>query len=76
MGDELTIDQASDVLNVSPSFVADLIEAGVLRRHGTGADACLDTAEVLAFRERSDAAASAALDEMTADGEAAGLYDE
>ncbi|WP_208027472.1 helix-turn-helix domain-containing protein [Rhabdothermincola sediminis] len=81
MNDLLTIEEAAELLNVRPSFVSELIEGGTLRQHGAGAgaagvDPCLDTAEVLAFRERSDAAASAALDEMTAEGEAADLYDE
>lgn len=76
MNHRLTIEEAADVLNVRPSFVAELIDAGTLRGQSAGANPCLETAEVLAFRERSDAAADAALDQMTSDGEAAGLYDD
>jgi len=72
---ELTTEDAADVLNVSPAFVAGLIEAGTLGVHGGGADR-LATTDVLACRDQSDAIAEEALDAMTADAEAAGLYDE
>ena len=32
--DELTIEEAADVLNVSPALVTGLIEGGTLRVHG------------------------------------------
>ena len=72
---ELTIEEAADVLNVSPAFVADLIGGGTFRVRGGGVDR-LATTDVLAYRDRVDAVAEEALDAMTADAEAVGLYDE
>jgi excisionase family DNA binding protein len=74
--DELTIEQAADVLNVSVSFIADLIEARTLQAHDGGGAGRLASADVLAYRDRADAVAEEALDAMTADAEVAGLYDE
>jgi len=61
---------------VSPAFVAELIEAGALQAHGGGGVPRLVAADVLAYRDRGDSVAEQALDAMTADAEAAGLYDE
>jgi excisionase family DNA binding protein len=73
MSDELSIEQAAAVLNVSASFIAGLIEAGTLRLHNDGR---LGAADVFAYRDRADAEAEDALTAMAADAEAAGLYDE
>ncbi len=74
--DELTIAEAAEVLNVSLMFLSGLIEAKELRVRGHGAARRLVTADVLDYRDRADARADRALGEMTADAEAAGLYDE
>lgn len=75
LANELTIEEAADVVNVNPACVADLIEGGTFRMRTGGVDQ-LDTTDVLAHRDRVDAVAGEALAAMTADAEAAGLYDE
>lgn len=75
LADELTIEEAADVLNVSPAFVGDLVEGGTFRVRSGGVD-LLATTDVLAYRDRVDAVAGDALDAMTADAEAADLCDE
>lgn len=75
LADELTIEEAADVLNVTPAFVADLSEGGRFRVRSGGVD-LLATTDVLAYRDRVDAVAGEALDAKTAHAEAAGLYDE
>lgn len=73
--DELTIAEAAELLKVSLVFLSGLIEAKEFRVRGHGAARRLVTADVLDHRDRADARADRALDEMTADAEAAGLYD-
>ncbi|MBK5224799.1 MAG: helix-turn-helix domain-containing protein [Acidimicrobiia bacterium] len=76
MTDDLTLEEAAALLNVSPAFVAELIGRGELHQQGEEAHPRLDASDVLAYRDQSDVVAEDALREMTADAEAAGLYDE
>jgi len=72
---EITIDEASLVLNVSRSFVARLIEAGVFSTRSVRADVRLVLAEIIAYRDESAKRQSDALDDMTREAEEFGLYD-
>lgn len=72
--DDLTTEQAAAVLGVSRPTVVRMIEAGKLSARMVGTHRRLALAEVLAYREASAARRRDALEEMTREAEAAGLY--
>lgn len=72
---ELTTVQAAELLNVSRPFLIKQIEAGELPHHMVGSHRRLRLVDVLAYRDRLSTEAESALDAMTADAEALGLYD-
>lgn len=71
---ELTTVQAAELLNVSRPHLIKQIEAGEVPHHMVGTHRRLKLVDVLAYRDRLDAQANEALDEMTADAEDLGLY--
>jgi excisionase family DNA binding protein len=71
----LTTIEAAELLNVSRPFLIKKIEAGELPHHMVGTHRRLRLADVLAYRDRVDAAANAALAAMTEEAEDLRLYD-
>ncbi len=61
---EVSLAQAAEILNVSVAFVERLIAQTEIRQ--TSAPPAIKLAELLAYKKRSDAAALAILDELTA----------
>lgn len=72
---ELTTQQAAKLLNVSRPTVVKLIDDGVLPARKVGSHRRVPLTDLLAFRQDVVAKRRAALDEMTTDAEALGLYD-
>ncbi len=73
---ELTTQEAADLLGVSRPTLVKLLEDGALPFRVLGAHRRLKAADVLAFRDRRQAAQDAMLDELVAENQRAGLYDE
>ena len=71
----LTTQQAAKLLNVSRPTVVKLIDDGVLPARKVGSHRRVPLTDLLAFRQDVVARRRAALDEMTTDAEALGLYD-
>ena len=63
---ELSVTQAADLLDVSDSFVGKLLASGELQAVIASQPPALKLADVLAYKNRSDAEAAAILDELTA----------
>lgn len=72
---ELTTVQAADILNISRPHLIKQLDAGALPHHMVGTHRRLKLLDVLAYRDRLDAEANRALDDMTADAEDLGLYE-
>lgn len=66
---ELSVSQAADLLNVSLSFVEKLLANGELQAVAGSQPLAIKPADVLAYKNRSDAEAVAILDELTAQAE-------
>lgn len=73
---ELTTAEAASLLNVSRPHLIKQLEAGELPFHMVGTHRRLRLVDVLAYRDRQDARAAAALDELARVNEELGLYDE
>ncbi len=73
---ELTTVEAADLLNVSRPYLIKQLEAGALPFHMVGTHRRLRLADVLHYRDRTEAEAEAALAAMSAEAEELGLYDE
>ncbi len=73
---ELTTVEAAELLNVSRPYLIKQLQAGELPYHMVGTHRRLRLADVLAYRDRMDQEAEAALAAMTAEAEELGLYGE
>ena len=72
---EITTAEAAELLNVSRPFVIKLLESGVMPFRKVGTHRRVRLIDVLEYRDRQDAVASTALDEMVRQAEKHGLYD-
>ncbi len=72
---EVTTQQAADLLNVSRTTVIRLIENGELPARMAGTHRRIRLADLLSFRDEMITRRRKALDDMVADAEALGLYD-
>ena len=72
---EITTAEVAELLNVSRPFVIKLLESGVMPFRKVGTHRRVRLVDVLEYRDRQDAVASAALDEMVRQAEKHGLYD-
>lgn len=75
VADELTTQDAADLLNVSRPFVVKLVDSGELPARRVGTHRRLRRADVLAHREHMRATTAAALDEISDQAQELGLYD-
>ena len=75
VAEELTTQEAADLLGVSRPFVVKLVDGGDLPARLVGTHRRLRRGDVLAYRERMQATTADALQEMTDDAQALGLYD-
>jgi excisionase family DNA binding protein len=71
--DDMTPNQAAEVLNVSRNYVMSRIASGELPSHMVGAHHRIRMTDLLAFKNHSDAAADVAMDELVAVEEEMGL---
>jgi len=72
---EITTAEAAELLNVSRPFVIKLLESGVMPFRNVGTHRRVRLIDVLEYRDRQDAIANAALDNMVRQSEKHGLYD-
>lgn len=75
VAEELTTQEAADLLGVSRPFVVKRVDGGEIPAWLVGTHRRLRRGDVLAYRERMRAATAEALQEMTDDAQALGLYD-
>jgi excisionase family DNA binding protein len=68
-GEEISTQNAADLLNVSRPFIVALIEHGKLRASKAGTRRRLLLSDVLQFRDDSMKKQSAAMDELVANGQ-------
>lgn len=71
---ELSTQQAADLLNVSRPYFIKLLEEGKMPFRKVGEQRRVRFQDLLAYMDAYQKAANAALEEMTADAEAMGLY--
>ena len=72
----MTIQQAADILNVSPSYLMRLLDAGMIPCEANGEQRRLKLKDVLAFKRQRDLERDAKLDELVKLTEEFGGYDE
>lgn len=72
---EVTTAEAADLLNVSRPFVIKLLESGAMPFRKVGTHRRVRLIDVLEYRDRQDAVAKAALNDMVRQAERHGLYD-
>lgn len=73
--EELTTNEAADLLHVSRPHLVTMLERGDLPFRRVGAHRRIRLADVLAFKRGEDEARRAALDELTGLSDELGLYD-
>jgi excisionase family DNA binding protein len=66
---ELRLDEVAELLNVSPAYVAGLVERGEIPCRSSGGSPRVNSADALAFKRRDDAERRRALDELTSEAE-------
>src|SRR5690606_10498250 len=76
VGQELTTQQAADMLNVSRQYLVRLLDEGRIPYTKTGTHRRLQIDDVLAYEELRDEQRRASLDELTHMSEDLGGYDE
>ncbi|MER6514732.1 helix-turn-helix domain-containing protein [Nonomuraea sp. NPDC001636] len=64
VGGELSVQQAADMLNVSPAFVVKLLEEGAIPAWVDGGEWRVARTDVEEFRRRDDVERRAAADEL------------
>jgi excisionase family DNA binding protein len=72
---DLTTQQAAEVIGVSRPFFVKLIEAGALPFHLAGTHRRVYLRDLLAYKERRDSDRHAAIERMADHAEQAGIYD-
>lgn len=72
---ELTTVEAAELLGVSRPHLIKQLEAGTIAYRRVGSHRRIRLADLLSYRDRRDAEANAALDELTRQAEDLGLYD-
>jgi len=72
---EVTTAEAADLLNVSRPFVIKLLESGAMPFRKVGTHRRVRLIDVLEYRDRQDAVANAALNDMVRQAERHGLYE-
>jgi len=72
---ELTTQEAADLLGVSRPTLVKLLETGALAFRTIGVHRRIRTADLVAYRDQERRRQDAALDELVALNQAAGLYD-
>jgi excisionase family DNA binding protein len=73
MNEDLTIAEAADFLNVSRSYLLDLIESGALPIHLVDSERRVRRDDLARYKEQLDAQRRKALDELTAEAQELGL---
>ena len=76
VGQELTTQQAADILNVSRQYLVRLLDEGRIPFAKTGKHRRVRIEDVLTFKERRDRDRKAGLDELTRMSEEFGGYDD
>jgi excisionase family DNA binding protein len=73
---ELTTQQAADMLNVSRPFVIKLLEQGAIPFHMAGTHRRIYLQDVLTYKHKRDEESGKALEQLVAEAQDLGLYDE
>jgi excisionase family DNA binding protein len=72
---ELTTQQAAELVGVSRPFLVKLLEAGKIRFHSAGTHRRVYLKDLLEYKQQRDEGRHEALDRMAQEAEEAGLYD-
>ena len=73
---ELTTQQAAEQLGMSRPSLIKLLESGEMPFHRSGTHRRIYLRDLLLFKSRRDAAAARSVDELAADAQELGIYDE
>lgn len=73
MKEDLTIAQAADFLNVSRSYLLDLLKSGALPVYFVGSERRVRRDDLARYKEQVDAQRRKALDQLTAEAQELGL---